>query len=81
MPRVPIVLLTAIKPMPPYFTPETMQAWGEMHQEFAKKMPGIQHVITDKSTLIIPVDQPELVVDAIRRESRVVSCHRSDAAI
>lgn len=56
--------------MPPYFTPETMQAWAEMHQEFAKNMPGMQHVITDKSANMIPVEQPELVVDAIRRESQ-----------
>lgn len=33
LPRVPIIVLTAIKSMPPYFTPETMQAWAEMHQE------------------------------------------------
>jgi hypothetical protein len=51
--------------MPP-FTPMTMQAWAQMHQEFAEKIPGIEHIVTDKSTHMVPLDQPELVVSAIR---------------
>ena len=62
---MPIILITATKPMPP-FTPMTMQAWAQMHQEFAEKIPGIEHIVTDKSTHMVPLDQPELVVSAIR---------------
>jgi pimeloyl-ACP methyl ester carboxylesterase len=68
LPKVPITLLTAKKPMPPYFTPNTMQAWVRMHEEFAKKIPGIQHIVADSSTHMVPVEQPELVVEAIRHE-------------
>jgi pimeloyl-ACP methyl ester carboxylesterase len=73
LPKVPMILLTATKPMPPYFTPVTMQAWTEMHQAFANKIQGIQHITTDKSTHMVPVDQPELIVDAIRREIQSLS--------
>lgn len=69
--QVPMTLLTAKKPMPPYFTPNKMEAWLRMHEEFAKKIPRIQHIVTDRSTDMVPVEQPELVVDAIRHENRV----------
>jgi pimeloyl-ACP methyl ester carboxylesterase len=68
LPKVPTMLITATKPMPPYFTPMTMQAWVQMHQEFAEKISGIEHILTDKSTHVVPLDKPELVVSAIRRE-------------
>ena len=45
-----------------------MEAWLRMHEKFAKKIPGIQHIVTDRSTHMVPVEQPELVVDAIRHE-------------
>ena len=66
LPKVPIILITATKPMPPYFTPMTIQAWTQMHQEFAENFPGIEQIVTDKSTHMVPLDQPELVVSAIR---------------
>lgn len=68
LPKVAIILLTATKPMPPYFTHKTMEAWLRMHEEFAKRVPGIQHIVTDKSTHMVPMEQPELVVQAIRQE-------------
>ena len=45
-----------------------MEAWLRMHEEFAKKIPRIQHMVTDRSTHMVPVEQPERVVDAIRHE-------------
>lgn len=51
-----------------HFTPMTMQAWVQMHQEFAETISGIEHILTDKSTHMVPLDKPELVVNAIRRE-------------
>lgn len=66
--QVPMTLLTAKKPMPRYFTPNAMEAWLRMHEEFAKKIQGIQRIVTDRSTHMVPVEQPKLVVDAIRHE-------------
>jgi len=66
--QVPMTLLTAKKLMPRYFTPNTMEAWLRMHEEFAKKTPGIQRIVTGRSTHMARVEQPELVVDAIRHE-------------
>src|SRR5579864_2780242 len=72
-PAVPITLLTAMR---------ADSAAGvrlaaielEPHQAFLEHVPGARHIVTNKSTHSIHMEQPDLVVGAIRE---VVDADRS----
>lgn len=66
LPDVPVVLLTGMADEPGK-TREAKQLWLSLHHEWLRTMPNARHVVTDQSGHYIQVDEPGLVVDAIRQ--------------
>jgi pimeloyl-ACP methyl ester carboxylesterase len=67
--NIPLVVLSAhYRATPPRgLTVEQMeQVWMGLQQELASLLPGSKHVIAEESGHFIMLDQPELVIDAIR---------------
>ena len=62
-PPIPIVVLSAGGDWP---QPNLRQAWLELQDELARLSPHGSHLIAEQSGHFIQLDQPELVVDAIR---------------
>ena len=80
LPPLPLVVLTRGVParddlppevqaaLPPDFPWETFDAvWQALQDELAALVPGARHVIATTSGHYIQVDQPELVIEAIRQ--------------
>lgn len=62
---IPVILLTAMKD-------DTMPAtvrkvWSQMHEDWVAKVPGAKHVVVENSGHSIQVEQPQVVIDAIRQ--------------
>jgi pimeloyl-ACP methyl ester carboxylesterase len=66
LPNVPIILLTGMGNEPDK-SPEAKQLWLHLHNEWLKQLPNAKHIVTDKSGHYIQVDEPGLVIDAIRQ--------------
>jgi len=66
LPTVPVVLLTGMADEPDK-TPEAKQLWLDLHNEWLSTIPHADHVITKKSGHYIQVEEPELVVGAVRQ--------------
>ncbi|EEF57075.1 alpha/beta fold hydrolase [Pedosphaera parvula] len=75
-PGIPIILITAMGPrvLPSFVTEEQKKElktfrpmWLKFHQEWVDKLPNAQHIITEKSGHVVPFEEPELVVSAIRQ--------------
>ncbi len=64
--NVPVVLLTGMADEPDK-TPETKRLWLSLHNEWLRTIPNAKHVITNKSGHYIQIDEPELIIDAIRQ--------------
>jgi pimeloyl-ACP methyl ester carboxylesterase len=47
-------------------TRDSPMLWLALHKELVARIPGTQHIITDKAGHAIHSEQPALVVDAIR---------------
>jgi pimeloyl-ACP methyl ester carboxylesterase len=61
--RIPITLITAMK-MPD----ETWRdALLKFHQEWVEKFPNGKHIVAEKSGHMVPFEQPELVIQAVRQ--------------
>jgi pimeloyl-ACP methyl ester carboxylesterase len=80
LPPLPLVVLTHGDATSPLFSPEAQAAlpadfpwdaleavWQELQDELAALVPGARHVIATKSGHYIQVEQPELVIEAIRQ--------------
>jgi len=67
-PGIPITLLTAM--LDPDKPPEVTRMWAEKHKEWIAKVPGGRLVVAEKSRHFIQVDEPQLVIDAIRQQVR-----------
>ncbi len=71
LPNVPVVCLTSIRLSDPEInmglTPEVVESSLRIHKELLRQFPNHTHVITDRSGHNIYFDEPELVVNAIRR--------------
>ena len=80
LPPLPLVVLThgdatsaMVSPevqsvLPPDFPWDALEAvWQELQDELAALVPGARHVIATKSGHYIQVEQPELVIEAIRQ--------------
>jgi pimeloyl-ACP methyl ester carboxylesterase len=65
LPDVPVVLLTAMR-VPEGETAESMQFWLRMHEQWVSRVPRARHVVIYDSGHAIPIDEPDLVVGAIR---------------
>jgi pimeloyl-ACP methyl ester carboxylesterase len=66
LPNVPVILLTGMADEPNK-TPEAKQLWLQLQIDWLKQLPNASHIVSDKSGHYIQIDEPELVVDAIRR--------------
>jgi pimeloyl-ACP methyl ester carboxylesterase len=73
--QIPIILITAMKmpPIPSSMTQEKIedmeagrQAWLRFHQEWLEQFPNGKHIITENSTHVVPFEQPELIIQAVR---------------
>lgn len=76
LPNVPIVLLTGMADEPDK-SPEAKQLWLRLHKEWLKQLPNARHIITEKSGHYIQVDEPALVIDAIRQMLGSVKANRA----
>lgn len=72
---IPITLITAMGPRElPKFTSEkdkedyrsTRQVWLKYHNEWIAKIPNGKHIVTEDSGHTVQLEQPELVIQAIR---------------
>jgi pimeloyl-ACP methyl ester carboxylesterase len=70
---LPLVVLTATGPKwwpgwPPDFPAEPLrQKWMEMQKELLKLSSNSTHMLAEKSSHFIQLDQPELVIEAVRQ--------------
>ena len=73
LPPLPLVVLSHGRPygaaeLPPGVPPEALErAWQELQAELAALVPGARHVVAAASGHYIHVEQPELVVEAVRQ--------------
>lgn len=59
--EIPVVLITAMK------APEEIRdALLKSHQEWVERFPNGKHIVTEKSGHMVPFEQPELVIQAVR---------------
>lgn len=70
---VPLVVISRTKPValppdvPPAFSPEAFErAWRQGQDRLAALLPDARHVFAEKSDHYIQIEQPALVIDAIR---------------
>jgi pimeloyl-ACP methyl ester carboxylesterase len=75
-PGVPVVLITAMGPrvLPSFVTEKQKDElrtlrpmWLKFHNEWIEKITNSQHIITENSGHGIPFEEPELVINTIRR--------------
>lgn len=66
LPDVPVTLLTGMADEPGK-TPQAKQLWLSLHNEWLRTIPDARHVVTGRSGHYIQIDEPALVVDAIRQ--------------
>jgi pimeloyl-ACP methyl ester carboxylesterase len=70
LPTVPMVVITHGRPWdwPTGFPSDEIEAaWGPLQERLAALIPGSELVVATKSGHFIQLDEPELVIDAIRR--------------
>jgi len=70
LPTVPMVVIThgLSWDWPPGFPAEAIEAaWGPLQEQLAALIPGTELITARKSGHFIQLDEPELVIDAIRR--------------
>ena len=75
-PGIPIVLITGMGPreFPGFVTEEQKkdyramkQVWLKFHQEWVNTLPNGRHVITENSSHGVPFEEPELIINEIRK--------------
>ena len=80
-----VVLITGMGPktLPSFITKKEIdeyrsghQMWLKFHQEWVDKIPGAQHIVTEKTGHGIPFQEPELLVNAISNMVVTVSTAR-----
>lgn len=73
---IPVTLITAMGPreLPDFISEKdkedmraTRQVWLKFHNEWMEKIPNAQHIVTEDSGHMVPFEQPELIVSAIRQ--------------
>ena len=72
-PDIPLIVLSAGKPDFD-ITQEVLEKLQALHAELANESPQGVHTITQESGHAIQLDQPELVIDAIRQVVAKVRC-------
>jgi pimeloyl-ACP methyl ester carboxylesterase len=75
-PGIPVVLITAMGPrvFPSFVTQKQKHdfkiqkpMWLKFHDEWVGKLPNGKHIVTEDSSHMVPYEQPELIVDEIRK--------------
>jgi len=66
LPRIPVTVLTAAM-LDPGTDRDMKKIWIETHKAFAASIPDGVHVMAEKSGHFIQMQEPQLVIDAIRR--------------
>jgi pimeloyl-ACP methyl ester carboxylesterase len=51
--------------------PEEQKAWREAHARFAASVPGARIVVAEKSSHMVPLDQPDLLVSVVSEVTRL----------
>lgn len=64
-PGIPVTLLTAMQDQG--IPAEARRVWGEKQKEWIDKVPGGKRIVAEKSGHFIQVQEPELVIDAVRQ--------------
>lgn len=64
LPAIPIVLLT--RSLWGNAPPEISQIWTEEHRKWVDHTPTARFVVAEQSGHVIPVDKPQIVIDAVR---------------
>jgi pimeloyl-ACP methyl ester carboxylesterase len=86
---VPVVLITGMGPrvLPSFLTEKEKleyktnhQMWLKFHTEWVERQLHARHLITENSGHGVPFEEPELVINAIRRMVEQVKEHRGAAA-
>jgi pimeloyl-ACP methyl ester carboxylesterase len=65
LPKVPIILISAQRPGSD-IADSPNNIWLDLHEHFVRRITGAQHIITEKSTHLIMMDDAQLVVNSIR---------------
>jgi pimeloyl-ACP methyl ester carboxylesterase len=75
-PGIPVVVITAMGPrvLPSFATDKQQQdfktqrpMWLKFHDDWVRKLPNGKHIVTKDSGHMVPFEQPELIVDEIRK--------------
>jgi pimeloyl-ACP methyl ester carboxylesterase len=75
-PGIPVILITAMGPrvLPGFVTAKQKQEfkllkpmWLKFHNEWLAKVPNGEHIVTEDSGHMVPFEEPDLVVDEIRK--------------
>ncbi|MBD2777521.1 alpha/beta fold hydrolase [Iningainema tapete] len=72
-PEIPLIVLSSGKPDFD-ITQEVLQRLQELHADLANESPQGVHIIAHRSGHVIQLDDPELVIDAIRQVVEKVRC-------
>ncbi|MEO8434180.1 MAG: alpha/beta fold hydrolase [Pyrinomonadaceae bacterium] len=70
-PGIPVILITAMQD--PDMPIEVRRVWQQKHKEWIEKIPGGRHILAEKSRHPIQLDEPQLVIDAIKQVVEQVS--------
>lgn len=81
---IPIIMITAMK-MPKFPSSATQeqiedmkagkQAWLRFHQQWLDQFPRGKHIVTENSIHVVPFEEPDLVVNAIRETVEQARTH------
>lgn len=66
MPDIPVIVITSIK-TDSEMTPENVVSWASSHQQLGKGLTQFTHVKTDKSGHVVHLEEPNLVIENIRK--------------
>ncbi len=82
---IPVVLISAMKQPPEYESADAKQkeemktnkqAWMRFQKEWVAKIPNGKQIITEKSDHMVPIEEPELVVNSVRQVVEQVRAQR-----
>jgi len=61
--RIPVVVITSGLPFLP--KPEEQKAWRQSHEQLTASIEGASLVVAEKSGHMVPVNQPDLIIEAV----------------
>lgn len=69
LPEIPVTLISAMKPLGgwPFSDMNDMKFWKSTHENLLKNSPNTVHIVAENSTHLMPIQEPSLVINVIRR--------------